>query len=363
MQPAPEETLSSLENLIQSGELDDASGLNRFKQFLDQVPVAIAVSSMSPTETIIYANVEFERLTNQGAGSLLGGIWDRLPGKAVAADDDRALGWALARQRDYVGAYAISTPAGPSTVDAWSNIIDDDHGAPAFRLVALVETNAASSSIFDQLQAQVRDKDMQLRELQHRVKNNLQMITALIRMEARGVTDASTGEGFDRLAGRVEALGLLYRALSETETDTVDLGAYLSEIAIAVMRAHAVAGIHLDLQGDVWPVSIDVAMPAGLVVNELMTNALKHAFEGKDAGVIALRCAGSPEGCIVVVRDDGAGLPPGVQWPKPGKLSSLIVQSLVQNVGATIDVQSSPGDGTRITMAFQRETAIPAPKA
>jgi two-component sensor histidine kinase len=358
MQSAPKEALAGLEGLIHSGDLEGYAGRNRFKQFLDQVPVAIAVSSIEPSETIIYANLEFERLTNQGAGSLLGGIWDRLPGKASDADDDRALAWAVARQRDYVGAYTISTSVGSLTVDAWSNVIDDDGGEPAFRLVALVETGA-TSSIFDQLQAQVREKDLQLRELQHRVKNNLQMVTALIRIEARGVTDASTGEGFDRLAGRVEALGLLYRALSETKTDAVDLGTYISEIALAVMRAHAVKGIHLDLQADVWPASIDVAMPAGLVVNELLTNALKHAFEGRDGGLITVHCVASPEGCTVVVADDGNGLPPGVVWPKPGKLSSLIVQSLVQNVGASIDVQSSPGAGTRITLTF--DCADPPP--
>ena len=357
MQSAPQETLSSLEGLIQDGELEDESGRHHFKQFLDQMPVAIAVSSMSPSEIIIYANAAFERLTDQGAGSLLGGVWDRLPGEALAHDCDRTLGWAVARRRDHVGAYAISTAAGSSTVDAWSNIIEDDDGTPTFRLVALVES-AASTSVFDQLQAQVREKDTQLRELQHRVKNNLQMITALIRMEARGVSDASTCEGFDRLAGRVEALGLLYRALSETGTDAVDLSAYLSEIAIAVMRAHAVGGIHLDLQVDGWLTSIEVAMPAGLVVNELMTNALKHAFEGRDAGVITLHCVSSSDGCTVVVADDGVGLPAGVIWPKPGKLSALIVKSLVHNAGAAIDVQSAPGAGTRITMAFQCEDAV-----
>ena len=360
MQSAPQQTLARLEGLIQGGELDEESGRYHFKQFLDQMPVAVAVSSMSPSEIIIYANAAFERLTDQGAGSLLGGMWDRVPGKATAHHDARPLGWAVARRRDHVGAYAISTSAGSSVVDAWSNIIEDDDGAPVFRLVALVESNA-SASVFDQLQAQVREKDTQLRELQHRVKNNLQMITALIRMEARGVTDASTGEGFDRLAGRVEALGLLYRALSETDADVVDLGAYLSDIAVAVMRAHAVGGIHLDLQVDGWPTSIEVAMPAGLVVNEMMTNALKHAFDGRDSGVIALHCVGAPEGCTVVVADDGVGLPEGVIWPKPGKLSALIVRSLVENVGASIDVQSTPGAGTRITMAFKGEAAMPPP--
>ena len=166
------------------------------------------------------------------------------------------------------------------TVDAWSNVIEDEDGTPTFRLVALVE---AGTTALDELHERVLEKDTQLRELQHRVKNNLQMITALIRVEANGVTDRSTGEGFDRLAGRVEALGLLYRSLAEKgPDDAVDLGIYLSEIASAVMRAYAVEGIHLDLQVDAWPVSIDVAMPAGLVVNELMTNAFKHAFQGRE---------------------------------------------------------------------------------
>jgi two-component sensor histidine kinase len=96
------------------------------------------------------------------------------------------------------------------------------------------------------------------------VKNNLQMVTALIRLEARNVPDDAEGERFDRLAGRVESLALLYSALeAEAQGTEVDLGIYLSQIASAVMRAHAVEGIRLDLQVDTWPVSINVAMPDG----------------------------------------------------------------------------------------------------
>jgi len=77
----------------------------------------------------------------------------------------------------------------------------------------------------------------------------------------------------------VDALALLYRSLSEDEKrETVDLGVYVSQIASAVMSAHSVEGIRLALKVDTWPVSINAAMPASLVVNELMTNALKHAF-------------------------------------------------------------------------------------
>lgn len=186
------------------------------------------------------------------------------------------------------------------------------------------------------------------------------MITTLIRVEARRVREPVAGAGFDRLAGRVEALGLLYHALAAERThDAVDLGIYLSEIASAVMRAHAVEGVRLALQVDTWPVSIDVAMPAGLVVNELLMNALKHAFLGRDGGTITLHCISDPRGCKVLIADDGVGLPAGTTWPRDGKLSALIVRSLVQNAKARVEVKSTPGNGTSVIITFKTEDAAP----
>ena len=347
--------------LLDTVDLADALGSDRFKQFLDQVPVAIAVSELVPAEQIVYANVEFERLTGEPATTLVGQPWDRLPGVASESDEHHELGTAITADRDHIGAFVIEHDGAQTAVDAWSNIIEDDDGLPIFRLVALVERVSRNDADNADLEHRVREKDTQLRELQHRVKNNLQMITALIRVEARGVTDHSTGERFDRLAGRIEALGLLYRALTEAAgREIVDLGIYLSEIASAVMRAHAVEGIHLDLQVDTWPVSIDVAMPAGLVVNELLTNALKHAFQGRDGGTITLHSLTDAKGCRVIVADDGVGLPEGAVWPKPGKLSALIVRSLLQNAKATIEVKSQLGAGMRVTIFFARASATPS---
>jgi two-component sensor histidine kinase len=347
-----DETPRGIEQLLDTPDLAVALESDRFKQFLDQVPVAIAVSELAPAERVVYANVEFERLVGRSSDEMVGGGWDRLPGEATDPQKQRPLARAINEERDYIGSFSITGSEAPLIIDAWSNMIESDDGTPVFRLVALVETTGPTPSLFDDLQAQVQEKDLQLRELQHRVRNNLQMITALIRAEARGVRTFSTGEGFDRLAGRVEALGLLYRSLESTAGESVDLGIYLSEIASAVMRAHAVEGIHLDLQVDTWPASINVAMPAGLVVNELMTNALKHAFTGRDGGTISLHSTTDAAGCRVVVADDGVGLPEGYSWPKPGKLSALIVRSLLQNADARIDVDSSPGDGLRVTITF-----------
>jgi two-component sensor histidine kinase len=350
-----EEPPNSVEQLLESPDLAVALESDRFKQFLDQVPIAVAVSELNPVEKVVYANLEFERLSGQLNTTVVGNGWQSLPGKASPAQGSRSLGEAIAKGRDHLGSFNMPHGDAGLMVDAWSNIIEDDGGQPAFRLVALVAAATRDASILDELEEQVREKDTQLQELLHRVKNNLQMITALIRVEARGVADLSTGEGFDRLAGRVEALGLLYRALGHSGGEgVVDLGIYLSEIASAVMRAHAVEGIHLDLQVDTWLASLDVAMPTGLVVNELLTNALKHAFQARDGGAITLHCTtDATGGCRILVADDGVGLPEGSSWPKPGKLSALIVGSLLQNARAQMDVRSLPGQGMQVEIAFR----------
>jgi two-component sensor histidine kinase len=125
------------------------------------------------------------------------------------------------------------------------------------------------------------------------------------------------------------------------------------------MQAHAVEGIHLNLQVDTWPVSINVAMPAGLVVNEVLTNSLKHAFVGREGGTISLHSLIDETGCRVIISDDGVGLAEGAVWPKPGRLGVLIVQSLRQNAQATVDVVSSPGSGMKVTVFFARADASP----
>jgi two-component sensor histidine kinase len=179
-------------------------------------------------------------------------------------------------------------------------------------------------------------------------------------LEARNISDNETGVRFDRLAGRISALALLYDSLAgEGHEDSVDLGVYLSQVATSVMLAHATEGIRLDLKVDTWPVSTNVAMPAGLVVNELLTNSFKYAFVGRESGTITVHSLIDEAGCRVIIADDGVGFPEGTTWPSPGKLGAVIAQSLRQNAKARFEVQSSPGAGVRVTIFFDRADAAP----
>ena len=349
-----------VEQLLATPGLANALESDRFKQFLDHVPVAIAVSDVGASEAIFYCNLEFERLTGQAAAVIQGRDWKVLPGVAALRGDDTLLGDAVQNDQEYIGTFTIERDGEAVDVDAWSNTIESDDGVPMFRLVALARVGQRDPTAGEQYDQLLRDKDVLLRELQHRVKNNLQMITALIRMEARNVPDGDTGQRFDRLAGRVQALAILYDLLAgENADDGIDLGVYLSQVASSVMQAHAVEGIRLNLKVDTWPVSINVAMPTGLVVNELMTNALKHAFVGRDGGTIDVSSLVTETGCRVVISDDGIGLPQGDTWPQSGKLSAVIAASLRQNARAQLEVHSEPGEGMRVVIFFARVAAEP----
>lgn len=367
-------TAGQVEALLATEDLAGALDNEQFRRFLDQVPIAIVVSEIRDAaagESILYVNPEFEKLAGVVAGELRGKPWDSLPGAEAGAETaPRGLGEAIPAGTDCIGTFRIEKEGAPAAlVDAYSNLIEDEEGAPAYRLAILVDVGAHGPHKRQEIAEQLREKDIRLLEIQHRVKNNLQMIAALIRIEARNAEGGTDRAPFDRLAGRIEAIQILYGLLSDGSKDakdsTIDLGIYLSDIASSILRSHAVEGIRLDLKVDSYPVSVNVAMPTGLVVNELLTNALKHAFPGigtdRQGGTITLHSLSDGEGCRITIADDGIGLPEGAAWPRTGKLGAMIVQSLRQNAGASFGIESRPGQGVRVTIAFRRAAAAPRP--
>ena len=353
-----------VETILATPDLADALESEQFRRFLDQIPIAIVVSEMKGAERIVYANPEFEKVSGQAASDLVGRAWDMLKGGNLAEGGGPELGEAIVNSSDFVATFRIDR-AGQDVaiVDAYSNVIENDAGEPCYRLAALVDVGAHGLQR-EEFERTIREKDALLLEIQHRVKNNLQMIVALMRIEARNARGRLDATPFERLAGRIESIQQLYALLADHGTrDEVDLGVYLSKIASSVFASHAVEGVRLNLKLDAYPVSVNVAMPTGLVVNELLTNALKHAFVGRDGGTITLNSLSDGAGCRILIADDGLGLPAGVEWPARGKLGALIVQSLRENAKARLEVDSSPGQGMRVTILFTRAASAPEPTA
>jgi PAS domain S-box-containing protein len=355
---APESTNDQFE----ASDAGKAIETEELHQFLDHIPIAIvAFKTLAGEQRIVYVNKTFEALLGRSKDELRGGgwsIWDVLKHEDDSHID---LGQALLDADDYVGTFKLEKPQ-TVLVEAYTTCIEKEDGTHDCRIVALVDVTERERSQREEYSRRLRDKEMLLLELQHRVKNNLQLVTALIRLEARSARHGET-VNLEKLAGRIEALRLLYRDISaDGAGKTVDLGHYVSEIATTLINAYAVDGIRLDLKVDRAPASINVAMPAGLIVNELVTNAFKYAFGGRNKGTISVRCLHLSESNYqIAVADDGVGLPEGIDWPVPGKIGAIVVQTLRENAETDIAVETKPGGGTAVVINFRHRPPMPKP--
>jgi PAS domain S-box-containing protein len=351
----------AVEDLLHSSELARAVENDDFKRLLDHVPVAIVIAwTVKGRERIFYANACFESLFGHPRSVVEGKEWNVLDVFAHEDDPQRRLGQAVLEGEDFLGVFAKGADGAPAVlVQAYASTIENNEGTEHYRIAALVDVTAHARAERDELERRLRDKDLLLKELQHRVKNNLQLLTALIRLEARGARRGDAVD-LDRLAGRVSALSLLYDTLSqENWGQDVDLGHYVGQIAAAAMHSHAVEGIGLDLKVTYTAASINVAMPAGLLVNELLTNAFKYAFVGREGGTIRLECGREDDRYRILFADDGVGLPAGAGWPTPGKLGTLILETLRENTaGLEFTVDSEAGRGLRVEISFRHKPGI-----
>lgn len=344
-----------VDQLLGSSKLVLAIESDRYKHLLDHAPVAVAVSrGAGERQHVAYINKAFENLMSLPAAEVEGHSWTCLDGFVSEDNAALTLGEAIRDCEDFIGVFR---PVGPVEriviVQAYASVIENDDGVENFRIVALVDVGGRQRAQIEQFEGQIRDRDMLMRELQHRVKNNLQLITALIRLEARS---AAEGElvALGRLASRIDALTVLYRALSaENAPPEIDLGQYLSDIATSVMEVNAIPGVKIDLDVGHCPLSINVAMPTGLLINEMLTNALKYAFAGRKGGQLKLICKQEGGRVSVIVSDDGVGLGENQEWPSPRKLGALILQTLRENArNVVFRAESIPGQGTWFTLMF-----------
>ncbi|MEO1028615.1 MAG: PAS domain-containing protein [Pseudomonadota bacterium] len=199
-------------------------------------------------------------------------------------------------------------------------------------------------------------QDLMLQEIQHRVKNHLAMIVSLIRSQANQPASA-TSEGFLNLARRVEALQLLYEQLhTETTThETLDIGAYISQIVAGVMQMNPSRTVRVNHISDSAEVSVDLAVQVGLILSELLTNSLQHAFEGRNKGSVDVSVTKQTTdlGTLLrlVVSDNGVGFDMGDDWPSSGGSGSRIVKGMTDFSNAVVSAKSG-ADGTRVQVDF-----------
>lgn len=201
------------------------------------------------------------------------------------------------------------------------------------------------------LEEAIKAKDVLLHEVDHRVKNNLQMISSLIVMQSRAIDDEKIKRSLRAMLERIEALGTVHRRLYQSkDVSTFDVGDFARDLVTDLLAASGRPQIKADYDLDAIVISAEKATPVALMLNELVTNALKHAYGDMDNGAatgrLGVKLKKTTNGFSIEVSDDGCGMP---STGESASFGMRLIKSLARQLHADITwSQLSPG--TRVTI-------------
>ncbi len=207
----------------------------------------------------------------------------------------------------------------------------------------------------ERLRASLGEKEVLLKEIHHRVKNNMQVISSLVALQADHLPDESMRAVLREVTHRVRSMAMIHEKLYESaDLARVDFAQYARSLLGYLWSAHGnvAAGVRLTLDLEPLTLPVNSAVPCGLILNELVSNALKHAFNDCGEGEVAISIQSSAQGRVrLSVRDNGKGMPAGFDWREARSLGLRLVGMLAGQLRADVEVSSS--GGTEFSISFE----------
>jgi PAS domain S-box-containing protein len=213
---------------------------------------------------------------------------------------------------------------------------------------------AKRAAIEEQLRASLKEKEVLIREVNHRVKNNMQVITSLLNLQSGQIQEAHIRELFRESQHRIQTMALIHDTLyASQDLANIDLAPFTATLASYLSDSYGGEAnrIALHIQVDDVSVSPDIAIPYGLILNELVSNCLKHAFpDGRSGQVQVLLWRDAAGQATLTVHDNGCGLPPDLDIRSTESLGLQLVNALTEQLRGTIALDRD--DGTTFTLMF-----------
>ena len=210
----------------------------------------------------------------------------------------------------------------------------------------------------NELNASLGEKEVLLREIHHRVKNNLQIIISILRLQNRHTTDPDTHAILLDSESRVRSMALVHEKLyRSTDLAHVDIGEYLQDLSRYLFNTYAINPSQVALRVEIKGVSLDInrAIPVGLILNELITNALKHAYPEGRRGEMLITGQEDDDGLVFFIHDNGIGMPEGFDWRHSPSLGMHLVTTLIEQVRGTIECTDCKS-GTHFVIRIPRDS-------
>ncbi|HIE30271.1 TPA: response regulator [Candidatus Poribacteria bacterium] len=204
----------------------------------------------------------------------------------------------------------------------------------------------------EQVTASLEEKEVLLSEIHHRVKNNMQIISSMLRLQGRYIKDETYLQIFKDSQNRIRSMALIHEKLCQSENmANIDLDSYIRDLANSLYRTYAIAeNVELKIDVENVSLSIDSAIPCGLIINELISNALKYAFPNGREGEISINFRRIGDEVELVVKDNGIGMPQDLDLKHVESLGLQLVTTLVENqLRGNLELSRTEGTEFRIT--------------
>src|SRR4030095_6130810 len=226
---------------------------------------------------------------------------------------------------------------------------------------ALAELVISSRRAHERLKTLLALKTVSLTEIHHRVKNNLQIVSSLLRLQSNKFADPAVRDVFTECRDRINAMARLHEELyNERGQSHLDFAPHLRELAEMLLRSHKPAGckLTLNVSADRVPLDLDQSILLSLIANELLLNALKHAFHGRATGKVDAELRTTRDRVTITIRDDGNGfVPPPTEIEEQGRTGMDLVQAMSRQLGGEFVINRMPAGGTCATISFRSKVS------
>ena len=231
------------------------------------------------------------------------------------------------------------------------------HGRPA--VFGTIIDVTERKKMADQIAESLQEKEVMLREIHHRVKNNLQIVNSLLNLQMQKIPDEKAVMALTDTQARVRAMSLVHERLYRTqELSRIDLADYIAKLTEELLRSQKVTQrVEPDLHIQGIFLDINLAIPVGLILNEILTNSMKYAFPDGRKGKISVSADKDAESYLIRIGDNGIGIPATFDWQKSNTLGMKLIHGLVSQVDGTIALERSGGTTYTIRIPEIKTTA------
>ncbi|MCF7923321.1 MAG: PAS domain S-box protein [Candidatus Marinimicrobia bacterium] len=321
-------------------------------------PIIIFKWALSADDPVLSVSENIEKVLGYTAKEFISG--DTVFSKIIHPDDTEATR-AIAR-----GAIARGESAFQSApyrlkrkdgtyiwVSDYSTIHRDEDGKPLY-LSGLVWDISSNIQTLNKLKTALKDQEFLLREIHHRVKNNMQVIISLLNIQAEYAKDDHLSEIFKATQNRIRSMALIHDKLFRSkQMSAIDFGNYISSLVLELKNVYGIDAQRIHIHEEIEAIKLDItkAIPCGLIVNELVTNCMKHAFPDKREGNIWLFAGLMSENMVKIeIRDDGIGLSKDIVFEEAQSMGLRIVRILTEQLGGDLEINNA--NGTHFTLMF-----------